>query len=338
VPASQGGEVLRQRFAMVGCGAIAETYFLPVLAGHAELCSSLWLIDRNKGRLRTMAEQFGVTTIATDLEQVLDKVDAAVVATPHDTHSRISKLLFSAGKHVLCEKPITVTPEDCQGMVQAAEQAGTVLATNVRRICPVFREIERIVRSGELGAPIDAWWIEGKKFNWPTASGFYFTQRSHNNLPPPGILLDLGSHVLDLFCWWFGDPTIVECRTDSFGGPEARASLRLDFHGMSARAEFSYYQKLQNRYHLQFERGAIDGDAMDPYRFTLTCRGKRPQRISCHRIDIAAHLVANFVGAISGRNQPLVTGLDVLPSIRAICEAYQQAKPFDAPWLPRISV
>jgi hypothetical protein len=46
-------------------------------------------------------------------------------------------------------------------------------------------------------------------------------------------------------------------------------------------------------------------------------------------------MITNFVGAIAGTNQPIVTGRDVLPSIKAISEAYRSAQGFDAPWLPR---
>lgn len=328
-----------QRFAVVGCGAIAESFFLPVLAKRPDLCSSLWLVDGNPERLQAMAKLFGITTTAPRLDQrVLDNIDAAVIATPHDTHYPISQTFISAGKHVLCEKPMTVTFEDGADMVALADRAGVVLMTNNwRRQCPAFREIKRIIEAGELGRPIAATWTEGKKYNWPTSSGFYFTQQSRNNLPPPGILLDIGAHVIDLLCWWFGDnPSVVDCRTDSFGGPEARVTLVVDFAGVKVQTDLSYYQKMTNGYRLEFEGGHIEGNAWDPHRFMLHRRDQKTRTVTRSRIaDPAAHMIANFVGAIGGRNAPSVTGRDVLPSIKVIADAYRGAQSYDAPWLPR---
>jgi predicted dehydrogenase len=332
------------RFAVVGCGAIAEAYFLPVLTTRHDLCSTLSIIDSNPERLQALSNQFGIEAIASSLDQVLDGIDAAVIATPHDTHFQLGKTLIAAGKHVLCEKPLTTTPEDATEMVEAAERANVVLMTNNwRRNCAAFRDIKCIIEAGSLGRPIAASWIEGYKFVWPTKSGFYFTQRPRNNMPPPGILLDVGSHVVDLLCWWLGsDPKLVECRTDSFGGPEARVTLVLDFAGMKAQTDLSYYQKLTNKYRIQFELGCITGVSGEEHRFTLSRYGSKPtiMRATRGRISYVGHamqMITNFVGAIRGANQPLVTGRDVLPSIRAISEAYRHAQGFDAPWLPRFA-
>jgi predicted dehydrogenase len=330
------------KFAMVGCGAIAEAYFLPVLTTRRDLCSKLWIIDSNPARLETISRQFGINAVASSLNQVLDEIDAAVIATPHETHFRLSKTLITTGKHVFCEKPLTTTLEEAAELVATAEHAKVVLMTNNwRRNCPAFREIKRIIEGGSLGRPVSASWAEGRKFAWPTKSGFYFTQQPRNNMPPPGILLDVGSHVVDILCWWLGsDPEMVECRTDSFGGPEARAMLMLDFSGVKAQTDLSYYQKLTNTYQIRFELGCITGISGEEHRFTLSRSGGRPvnMRLPHGRISSLGHatdMITNFVGAIAGTNQPIVTGRDVLPSIKAISEAYRSAQGFDAPWLPR---
>ena len=329
------------KFAVIGCGAIAESYFLPVLTTRRDLCSALSIIDSDPARLAAVSNRFRIGTAAPSLDQVLDTVDAAVIATPHDTHFQLSNTLIAAGKHVFCEKPLTTAPEDAAELVVAAERANVVLMTNNwRRNCPAIREIKRIIDSCDLGWPVAVSWTEGRKFAWPTKSGFYFTQRGQSNRPPPGILLDVGSHVVDLLCWWLGpDPVIVECRTDSFGGPEARATLVLDFAGVKAKTELSYYQKLTNVYRVEFERGCITGVSGEEHRFTLSRPARKPMtvRLPRGRISILAHatqMITSFVGAVAGANQPLVTGRDVLPSIRVISEAYRHAQPYDAAWLP----
>jgi predicted dehydrogenase len=330
------------RFAVVGSGAIAESYYLPVLTSRSDLCSELWLIDPNPARLESVSRQFGITKVATSLSEVLDKIDAAAIASPHDTHFGLSQTLIAAGKHVFCEKPLTPSAADAAELVSAAERRGVILMTNnLRRNSPSFRDIKRVIASGTLGAPISASWTEGGKYGWPTKSGFYFTQKPRNNLPPPGVMLDIGSHVVDLMCWWFGgEPIVLNCKTDSFGGPEARATLMLDLAGVKAHIEFSYYQKMSNVYSIQFERGSITGGCYEEHRYTIQQNSTRPKvvRLASHGMTYEEHatqLITSFVGAIAGQNQPLVSGRDVLPSIKALSEAYQRAERYDSPWLPR---
>jgi predicted dehydrogenase len=322
------------RFAVIGCGAIAEAFYLPTLTERRDLCSALWIVDANPVRLKTMSQKFQISTVAASLEHVLDQIDVGVVATPHDTHFPISMQLIAAGKHVLCEKPITSAVEEAETMVKAAERAGVMLMpNNWRRNAPASREIKRIIETGTLGPPVSAAWTEGKKFDWPTKSGFYFTQKMHSKLPPPGVLLDIGAHTVDLFCWWFGsNPEIVECKTDSFGGPEARATLLMNFAGVATRTELSYYQKLVNTYNIQFERGSIAGGIYEQH-FTLYRPGRKPEIIG-KATDFDTEMIVNFVGAVAGRNPLLVTGHDVLPSVRAISTAYETAQRYEAPWLP----
>jgi predicted dehydrogenase len=330
------------RFAVIGCGAIAESYYLPVLTSRPDLCSDLWIIDPNPARLETVSRQFRITKVATSLSQVLDNIDAAAIATPHDTHFGLSKTLIAAGKHVFCEKPLTPSVADAAELVALSEQAGVILMTNnLRRNSPSFRDIKRIITSGTLGTPLAASWSEGGKYSWPTKSGFYFTQKPRNDLPPPGVMLDIGSHVVDLMCWWFGgEPLVLDCKTDSFGGPEARATLVLDFAGLKTHIDFSYYQKMSNAYCIRFERGCIAGGCFEEHRYTIQHNLMKPKvvKLASHGMTYQEHatqLITNFIGAIAGHNRPLVSGRDVLPSIKAISEGYQRAESYDSPWLPR---
>jgi predicted dehydrogenase len=230
--------------------------------------------------------------------------------------------------------------EEAEQLVAAAERAKVILMTNNwRRNCTAFREIKRLISTGQLGQLQSASWSEGLKFSWPTKSGFYFTQRSRDNLPPPGVLLDVGSHVIDLLCWWLGsNPTVLECRTDSFGGPEARATLVLDFAGVRVQTDLSNYQKLTNTYNLLFDGGKITGNTGEEHRFILTGLTMKPIVIRLARTNIPIHatqMITSFVNAVAGRGQPIVTGRDVISSIKAISSGYRCAKPYDAVWLPR---
>jgi predicted dehydrogenase len=71
---------------------------------------------------------------------------------------------------------LTTNLEEAAELVAAADRAKVILMTNNwRRNCPAFREIKRIIDASSLGLPTAASWTEGRKFAWPTKSGFYFT-------------------------------------------------------------------------------------------------------------------------------------------------------------------
>jgi predicted dehydrogenase len=329
------------RFAIIGCGAIAESFYIPVLSRDHAVCSELHLVDPNPDRLEDLGRRFRVASAGASLDAVLGGIDAAIIATPPDTHGVLAARLLAAGRHVLCEKPFTVLPEDAEALVAQADAARLVIATNnFRRGLATFERIAAIAHSGELGKLRRIAWAEGVKFNWPTRSGFYFTQKGQGGLPPPGVLLDIGSHVVDLVCWWCGGlPVVAECRTDSLGGPDARARIVLDCGGTQARIDLSYYQRMSNSYTLDFERGAISGIANEGYRFRIARDGAAPvtAQFPAGRIgtfELATRILSRFVAATRGQGRPLVTGRDVLPSLHAIAEGYRIAQPFDEPWMP----
>lgn len=81
-----------------------------------------------------------------------DRVDLVTVATPNATHFEITKAFLEAGFHVLCEKPMTMTVEQGEEIVQIAEKAGKICAVNYcYSAYPMVREMRHLVATGEIG-------------------------------------------------------------------------------------------------------------------------------------------------------------------------------------------
>lgn len=81
-----------------------------------------------------------------------DRVDLVTVATPNATHFEITKAFLEAGFHVLCEKPMTMTVEQGEEIVQLAEKAGKICAVNYcYSAYPMVREMRHLVATGEIG-------------------------------------------------------------------------------------------------------------------------------------------------------------------------------------------
>lgn len=90
----------------------------------------------------------------TDLDPVLgdSSIDAVILVTPNSLHSDLAQQIIAAGKHVFCEKPLTLTGSDARAMVTAASDAGLVLGVgHERRYEPVMIELHRMITAGELG-------------------------------------------------------------------------------------------------------------------------------------------------------------------------------------------
>ncbi len=105
---------------------------------------------------RGFAEESGLA-LTDDIEELLadHSVAAVVLATPHSLHCEQIIAAASAGKHVLCEKPLTLTRAEAVRAIQACEAAGVVLGVGAdKRFYPALRELARLVKEGDLGEVI----------------------------------------------------------------------------------------------------------------------------------------------------------------------------------------
>src|SRR5690554_6071583 len=119
------------RWGVIGCGGIADRRTILegiVPAASAELVA---VQDVAEGRMREVAEKYGVTGYLT-VEELLadDAVDAVYIATPTHVHHEQTVVAAKAGKHVLCEKPLALTQEECVASIEACAEAGVKFGTN----------------------------------------------------------------------------------------------------------------------------------------------------------------------------------------------------------------
>ena len=104
------------RIGVIGCGAVAAKYHLPALQQAAGGRVTA-LVDTCLERAGELAADYGVEHVATDYRVVLDHVDALVLALPHHLHVIIGVDVLKAGKHVLMEKPLANTVEECDELI-----------------------------------------------------------------------------------------------------------------------------------------------------------------------------------------------------------------------------
>jgi predicted dehydrogenase len=332
---------LREKYpviAVIGCGAITQSFYLPALREHGPVLENVIFVDNDVERAKKTAEQFQKATHFADYRDVIHLVDGVIVAVPHHLHYSISKEFLMAGVHVLCEKPLAETGSEVRDMIRLAEENNaTISVNNTRRLFPSCMKVKEILSSGEIGAPRSIRYLDGGEFNWPTATGFYFNSR----LSKKGILLDIGAHVVDLVCWWSGGkPTLLSSENDSFGGCEAVASLTLDYNGCRCEIRLSRLSRLPNRFLVKGNLGTIEGGVYDWKSLIVTKNDGRRRALKMHSpanelFDFGRTLVANFLGVLRKDTKPLIPAGEVLASIELIEEAYGKAKRFPMPWYER---
>jgi predicted dehydrogenase len=114
------------------------------------------IVDADPASAAARAAQLGLcATVGSTLEEVLPQVNAAIVdlCLPTDLHRKQAETAFARKLHVFCEKPLALTLEDAEAMVRGAEKAGVFLMVgHCIRFWPEYRELERVVRRGEMGS------------------------------------------------------------------------------------------------------------------------------------------------------------------------------------------
>ena len=163
---------------------------------------SVW--EREKDLAKTIYPDIRVCRT---LEELLadPAVELVIVNTPNYTHYEYGKKALEAGKHVIIEKPFTVTEKEGLELIALAGQKGVKLSSyQSRRFDSDYRTVKRVVDSGVLGKIVEAE-IHYDRFT-PALS-----PKVHKETPGPGrgLLYDLGSHLIDQALQLFGDPQAV---------------------------------------------------------------------------------------------------------------------------------
>ncbi len=146
------------RYAVVGLGYISQIAMLPAFA-HAKRNSVLAaLVSEDARKLKTLGRRYGVEHLCSydevDELYASGEVDAVYIATPNHRHKDDTVRAAKAGIHVLCEKPLAVTREDCEEMIDAAKQNRVKLMTAYRlHFERANLEAAQIARNGKIGEP-----------------------------------------------------------------------------------------------------------------------------------------------------------------------------------------
>ena len=193
------------RWGIIGCGDVAERKGGPALYG-VEGSELIAVMRRNAAKAADFARRHGARRWYDRAEALLadPEVNAVYVATPVNLHCQHTIMAAEAGKHVLCEKPMGMTVQECREMIASCQANGVkLMIAYYRRTYPIVQRMRQLLSEGAVGQPMlvrinltsyvnpddpnaeEAWRVR------PASSG-------------GGVLYDVGSHRLDVMNYLLG--------------------------------------------------------------------------------------------------------------------------------------
>jgi len=236
--------------ALIGTGAMAHR-FLKAVQGQVRDVHFVAAHSRNAERLGQFQKEYPRIECTTDLNELLGRGDiqAVYISTPAESHAALSIAAARAGRHVLCEKPMALNVAECEAMVKAAEANGAVLQIGyMMRFHPAHQLIKQRIDAGELGT-LRFVHLERTVFidflspDIPEHMKWFIHPESSGG----GVLMDLGSHLIDLLLYLTGDEVEscqLQIREEPPLGVETDAQASLRFPGGLLATVFASWQVL----------------------------------------------------------------------------------------------
>lgn len=189
--------------AVVGFGMAGQVFHAPVIASVPGLNLAA-IVERHGNRA---AEMFPQARTVRSMEQLLEDpaIEVVVVATPNASHLELAKQALQAGRHVVVDKPVTVTSHDTKELIAVAQSCGRMLSVfQNRRWDGASLTVAKLLAAGALGdvvayeATFDRFRPERRPNAW-----------REKDCPGSGVLYDLGSHLIDGALALFGVPQAI---------------------------------------------------------------------------------------------------------------------------------
>lgn len=325
------------RLGIIGCGAVTELLYIPALKKMRWV--PMLLVDTNKDRTQLLSRTFKVVKTATDFEDYIGDIDAAIVALPNNLHEPISSYLLQNGVNVLVEKPMAISESECASMITSAKKGQSVLSVGLfRRYLYGARWTKAAIDAGVIGEVRSFDFREGLIYQHPLTSDSSWRKE----IAGGGVLIDTGAHTLDLLTWWLGDAVQVEYKDDAYGGLEADCIINVTMESNATGViELSRTRNLRGTAIIEGTRGRLEVNltqnqvtitpsdllsfkynGMDGFKFP-------PQGA----VALFIAQLQEWRSAIIERRVPFITGEEGARSIKLIERCYRERKLWVLPWV-----
>ncbi len=328
---------------VIGCGVIAYWVYLRVLQRMKN--ASLAIACDPQPLARERAARIARVPIVESEKEIFgnSSVDAVVISAPSHLHAELATEALDSGKHVFIEKPIATNARDAKLVVECAERSGlTAMVGFNRRFHLLFEQAKKSIVSGYIGRVLHV----QSAFCEPMPADELTAWRK-NRETGGGVLLDLGSHHIDLVRWMLNDEVeSLECSVSSQATEHDTATLSLSTaNGISVQSFFSYRAARADFLEIIGESGTLRVDRHQPKIFSRRARRfgygtregfvmpdaelakLRAQRIVRPSKDTSyERALAAFVDSIRGGQKPIATLDDGARALDVVLAAEESAR------------
>ena len=254
----------KTRVGIIGCGGMARSHAtrMSEVLDRVEITAC---VDIELAKARAVAEQFeSKPTVSVDYEEILDHVDAALVVLPHHLHHPVAVRCLDAGKHVLVEKPMANTEDECLDMIQAAKRNDRVLmVAYCMRYHPLVLKFKEVLDSGDFGEVFHlSIWTEQHTQRDPDS------WMCRADTLGGGQFFSHGCHYVDLMLWMLGGPVrgihLGTNRCTPWMEKEGTSNVCLEFENGILGYHFGTWgargTRLGYAFHAHCEKGMVELD------------------------------------------------------------------------------
>ena len=327
--ANQNASASRKiRYAVVGLGRFAQAAALPSF-DHAENSELVAIVSDDPTKRDEIGKQYNIqhTYSYDQYEDCLNsgEVDAVYIALPNHLHREYTVRAANAGIHILCEKPMAVTVDECEAMIQAAKDNHVKLMIAYRlHLEEANLQAVEIVQSGKLGEPR----IFNSVFTQQTVAGNVRLEKDKGG----GTLDDVGVYCINAARYLFQDEPIEVVATSANNGEkrfsevDEMTSAILRFPGDRLAAfTVSFGGGRVSNYQVVGTKGDLRVDpaygTQGEIKHTLTIDGEKQERSFASHDQIAAELVY-FSDCILQNKEPEPSGQEGLIDVQIIRALY----------------
>ncbi len=269
------------------------------------------------------ARDHDIAKSVTSVDELVNDPDvqAVYISTTNELHRDQVIAAARAGKHILCEKPLAMSIEDAHAMVQAARDAGVVMATNHHlRGAATHRAMRDAIAAGTIGIPLAARvfhavylppHLQGWRLDRPEAGG--------------GVILDITVHDTDTLRFVLGDDPVEAVAFGQYGGM-AKAGLEDAAMGV-LRFESGLVAQFHDGFTTKYATTGLEIHGTEGSLIGRNCMTQQPAgtvtlrnvdgetELSISHRNLYQNTLAAFEDAIAGRGQPLCSGEDGIWSL-----------------------
>ena len=262
------------------------------------------------------------------------KVHAVVLCTPHSQHTDQILAAAAAGRHVFCEKPLSMTRADVLRAIDAVDRAGVALAVgHEKRFEPPVLEVMRLLRAGTLGTPLQ---VEANfsqdKFLTLAADNW----RLSGQEAPAGPMTATGIHLLDLAIGVFGEAESVLASVRQLGSPltngDTLAALVTFRRGGHALISAMLATPFAGRFAVYGSQGWAEvrdkthPESPEGWTLTTCLRGGRAESIDLPPAPAVLHNLEAFADAAAGRAPYPVPRSQMVANVSALEAIFRSAR------------